>query len=242
MFVLFFLLTWLQHFYTNPPTQSFVHVLMWRRPCFSVVPSIINMVKLTSFNLLYCTSLCRTHRACLWHHMWFLCTNVCVCVFCVGACGCTVVRKTVWTLGCQCDLWLISPLVLIPEQGELSWALHSTLCHPAVSPLWHDTRVALVEACPKNWWNLANLSICSGSPSSPLLFLDLLGIKQRESGLWPTYLLSVTLLILVAMQFSFLSIFSVAKLVMFEKPLSALRNRMLKTIKAWFITESSVAF
>ncbi len=54
-------------------------------------------------------------------------------------------------------------------------------------------------------------------PSSPLLFLDLLGIKQRELGLRPTHLLSVTLLIVVAMQFSFLSIFSVAKLVMYEE-------------------------
>lgn len=58
-----------------------------------------------------------------------------------------------------------------------------------------------------------------GSQSSSLLFLGLLGIKQQEAGLRPTYLLSVTLLILVAMQFSLLSIFNLAELVMYEEQL-----------------------
>lgn len=52
-------------------------------------------------------------------------------------------------------------------------------------------------------------------------------MKQWELGLWPTHLLSATLLILVAMQFSFLSIFNVAEFV---------RNNVLKTIKRWLIT------
>lgn len=76
---------------------------------------------------------------------------------------------------------------------------HTPLALSAVSPIRHNTKVRLDEACPKNWWNAANLSISSGSPSSLLLFIDLLGIKQRELGLWPTHLLSVTLLIALSL-------------------------------------------
>lgn len=143
----FFLLDFNVCFYTNPPTQNFVHVLMWR--VLLILPSIINVVKLISFNSPYCTSLL-TIRVCLCHHALFLCMNVCVCVHFVGMCayGCTVVRKTVWTIGCQCDLWMISLSVLILEQGELSLVLEPTLSHLTVecsSPLWHDTRAGLVQ-------------------------------------------------------------------------------------------------
>lgn len=58
--------------------------------------------------------------------------------------------------------------------------------------------------------NLANVSVVPGSPFSLLPFLGLLGIKQQEVALQPTHLLSATLLILVAMQLSFLfSFFSI---------------------------------
>lgn len=133
----------------------------------------------------------------------------CVCVY-----GCTVVRKTDWSTGCQCDLWMISLSFLILKQGELSSVSH--LAVQSLSSLWHVRGVGVGRDSSRNW-NLANLSVVFSSPSPLLLFLGLLGIKQRELGLWPTHLLSVTSLILVAMQFSFLSIFNVAKLVMYEE-------------------------
>lgn len=108
---------------------------------------------------------------------------------------------------------------------------HLTL--QSLSPLWLVRWVWVGWGLSKNRWNLANLSIISGSPSSLLLFLGLLGIKQRDSGLWPTHLLSVTLLILVAMQFSFLSIFYVAKCAIYEE--QPLLWGMVKTIKKCLI-------
>lgn len=75
----------------------------------------------------------------------------------------------------------------------------------------------LVEALPKKCKNVANPSFISGLPSSLLLFLDLLGMKQRDAGLGPAHLLSVTLLIFIAMHYSFLSISSVSKFVMYEE-------------------------
>lgn len=75
----------------------------------------------------------------------------------------------------------------------------------------------LAAARHKNPSSAANASFVSGSSSFLLLFIDLLGIKQQESGLRPTYLLSVTMLILVAMQFSFLSKFDAAKRVIYEE-------------------------
>lgn len=118
MLFCFYLLDLNVCFNTNPPTQNFVHVLMWRM--LLIVPLIINVVKLISFNSAHCTR----QRVCLCQHMLFLCMNVRV--------FCTVVRKTVWTTGCQCDLWTISSLVLILKQGELSLALKPALSHLAM--------------------------------------------------------------------------------------------------------------
>lgn len=84
-----------------------------------------------------------------------------------------------------------------------------------------------------------------GSQSSPLLFLGLLGIRQREAGLRPTHLLSVTLLILVAMQFSLLSIFNPAELVMYEEQALLWRTVCWRQSKKWMFKkpqESSVSF
>lgn len=115
---------------------------------------------------------------------------------------------------------MISLSVLILKQGELSSVLEPN----TVSPRCAELVTSLT--CQRGWvgrpetdemWPISASFLAP--PSSPLLFLDLLGIKQRELGLRPTHLLSVTLLILVAMQFSFLSIFSVAKLVMYEEQL-----------------------
>lgn len=44
-----------------------------------IVPLIINVVKLISFNSPYSTGLVTIQRVCLCHHV-FLCMNVCVCV------------------------------------------------------------------------------------------------------------------------------------------------------------------
>lgn len=171
---MFFCFVFYLFFYTkNPPTQNFVHALMWR--LLSIVPLINNVPKVTSFNPPYWTSLLKIQRVCLCHHVLFLCLNVCV--------VCIVVWKTGWTIGCNFDLWMI--LVLILKQGELSSVLQSH----CLSSLWHVRWVGLVLARPENWLNLANLSVLSGSSSSRLLFLGLRGVEQRALGLRPAHLL-----------------------------------------------------
>lgn len=140
MFV-FYLLDFSVCFYRNPPTQNFVHVLTWRM--LLIVPLLIHV--LISFNYLYCTCLLNIQRVRLSHHvLLYVCVRVCV----LWAYGCTVVRKTVWTVSCQCDLRMISVLIL--KLGDLSH-----LAVQSSSPLWLVTGVGLVVQWNDQIWPIS---------------------------------------------------------------------------------------
>lgn len=79
-----------------------------------MVPLTSYTVKWTSFFSLYWAGLHGVHPECLRASCaWFVCE--CVCVFLLSAYICTVVCIAAWTLSCQCDPGLISPLVLNPR-------------------------------------------------------------------------------------------------------------------------------
>lgn len=135
---------------------------------------------LTSFNSLHCIRRC-----------------VCVCV-CLYVC---YVRK--WLCCCAKDC----PVNVTHEWSfsvNPSWTV--TQCHTSLFGARHlsvlSQGAGLAKPPPKSVkiWPIGASFL---APLSPLLlFLGLLGIRQWGSELWPTHLLSVTLLILGAVRFS----------------------------------------
>lgn len=110
------------------------------------------------------------------------CVAVCVCGCCFGIClyccakDCLNHRPPMWPMN---DF----PSVFNPKAR---WSVLSVTAHTVTPRCARGGHVreglGLVEARPKKQQNLASLSIVSGSPSSLLLFLGLLGIKQRGIG------------------------------------------------------------
>lgn len=88
-------------FYTNPPTQNFVHVMMWRM--LLIVPLIINVIQLISYS--------RTATAYLQYK-----DCVCVAVCCFLSTGCVCV--CVWERACVLCVCVHTVVLLCERLSE----------------------------------------------------------------------------------------------------------------------------